>query len=373
MALHVLDAMAREGFEEVLAVHDRDSGLRAFVGVHDTAGGPAFGGIRRFPYPDERSGLMDVLRLSLAMSQKCALADLAVGGGKIVVLDRPDLDLEGGYRHLGRVIASLGGRYYAGPDVGTGERELAWVAAETEHCTPPGAEGLGNLPAATAAGVFGGLAAALAELDGEPAWAGRTVVLQGLGRVGEALARRLVALDVKVLASELDEERAQGLAAELGLELLEPGTEFDVPSDAFCPCAMGGILHDVTIQRLRARIVCGAANNPLGHARHGRRLHERGILYVPDIVVNAGAVIRGAEYHLNGRPTPLAEIEVRIGALAADVLREATRTRQSPVGVALREAARRLEEGQRRRGDRKVTERQGRDKVRDDERAPTIR
>ena len=334
--------MAREGFEEVLAVHDKGSGLRAFIGIHDTTGGPAFGGIRRFAYRDERSALMDVLRLSIAMSHKCALAEIPAGGGKIVVLDRPDVDLEEGYAFLGRTIERMGGRYYAGPDVGTGAQELAEVARHTSHCVPPGDAGPGDLSAATAAGVFAGMAAALRSMDGAEDWASRTFVIQGLGRVGEMLARRLRALDARVLASELDPRRAETLALELGLELLEAGREFEVEADVFAPCAMGGILHDLSIQRLRARAVCGAANNPLAHARHGERLHERGILYVPDIVVNAGAVMAGASFHGSGVVVPAEEIERRLGELANWILRTAYEDDVSPARVAHQEAEARL-------------------------------
>jgi len=190
--------------------------------------------------------------------------------------------------------------------------------------------------------VFAGLAAALRALDGEEDWARRTIVIQGLGRVGEVLARRLRALDARVVATELDEKRADELGAELGLELVEPGTEFDVACDAFCPCAMGGILHDLTIQRLRARAVCGAANNPLAHGRHGERLHEREILYVPDIVANAGAVLAGASFHGSGVALPPAEIERRLGDLATWILRTAKREDLSPARVAHQEAEARL-------------------------------
>ena len=342
MGLHVLDAMAREGFEEVLAVHDKDSGLRAFVGIHDTSGGPAFGGIRRYAYRDERSALMDVLRLSVAMTHKCVLADVPAGGGKIVVLDRPDLDVGAAYAHLGRTIERMAGRYYAGPDVGTGLVELAHVAAETAHCVPARGAGPGDLAAATSSGVFAGMEAALRVLDGEEDWARRTVVVQGLGRVGEALARRLSGLGARVVGTDLDEDRADVLRTELGIEVVEPGTEFDVDCDVFSPCAMGGILHDLTIQRLRARVVCGAANNPLAHARHGERLHARGILYLPDVVVNAGAVVAGCSFHRTGLALTTDEIERRLGELAAWILRTSDDDGASPARVAQKEAEARL-------------------------------
>lgn len=346
MAIHVLDAMAREGFEELIALHDRRSGLRAFLGIHDTRRGPAFGGIRRFAYRDERSALVDCLRLSRAMTLKCTLAGVAGGGAKTVVIDHAGLEPEAAYRRLGLAIERLAGRYYAGPDVGTGWDELRWVGEETSYVTRPGDEGPGDLAGATAAGVFAGMAAALRHLDGDERWGARTVVIQGLGSVGWRLAERLLGLGVRVLGVDIDEERLRLAHGELGIEPLALGAELEEPCDVFCPCAMGGTLHDLTIQRIGARVVCGAANNPLARSHHAERLHEKGVLYMPDFVVNAGAVIRGAEFHLQGRSTPLEEIEARIGAVAERVLARAGACEQTPFSVAKQEAERLLEEGE---------------------------
>jgi leucine dehydrogenase len=343
--------MAREGFEELIALQDRRSGLRAFLGIHDTSRGPAFGGIRRYPYRDERTALVDCLRLAKAMSLKCALADVPGGGAKMVILDHGQLDEEAAYRHVGQAIERLDGRYYAGPDVGTSWRHLGWVSEHTSYATRPGDEGPGDLAGATATGVFAGMAAALTHLDGAEDWDRRTVVVQGLGEVGWSLARRLRGLGTRVLAVELDEEVLDRAHTELGVEPLETGSELDVECDVFCPCAMGGLLHDLSVQRLGARIVCGAANNPLARSRHAERLHARGVLYMPDFVVNAGAVISGATYHLEGRPVPQDEIEVRIGRIAADVLHMAREQERSPFAVARREAEGRIRAARRVRDD----------------------
>lgn len=330
--------MAREGFEELLALHDRSSGLRAFLGIHDTSRGPAFGGIRRYTYRNEKSALIDCLRLARAMSRKCALADVPGGGAKLVVLDQVGLDLDAAYRYLGEVVERFAGRYYAGPDVGTGWHELGCVAERTAYVTHPGERGPGDLAGATAAGVFASIAAALRQVFGEERWSERTFVVQGLGSVGRRLAERLRALDARVLAADLDEERAEAARAELGVEILPTGSELDEPCDVFSPCAMGGLLHDLSIQRLRSRIVCGAANNPLARVHHAVQLQERGILYVPDIVVSAGAVIRGAEFHLLGRATPLPEIEERIGRTVESILARAAERDRAPYLIAQHEA-----------------------------------
>jgi leucine dehydrogenase len=349
MSIHVLEALARNGFEEVLAVHDRRSGLRAFLAIHDTSLGPAFGGVRRWTYLDEEHALRDCLRLARSMTWKCALAGLAAGGAKLVVLDRPDLDLPSSYRFIGERVERLAGRFYTGPDVGTGPDELACMAERTGFVTHPGPEGPGELADATAAGVIAGIAAALRRLDGSEDWSRRTVVVQGLGEVGSRVARVLCGEGVRVLAAETDTERAEQLAEELPLELIDPASELDPECDVFAPCALGGILHDLSLTRLRCRIVCGGANNVLASPDHGDRLHELGILYVPDFVVNSGALIRGARFHLDGEREPVAEIGSRIGESVESVLRLAADEDLPPNRVAVREAERRIEA--RRNGD----------------------
>ncbi len=343
MAVHILDAMAREGFEEVVALHDRRSNLRAFLAIHDTTRGPAFGGIRRWAYYDEDQALRDCLRLSRAMTYKAALADLDAGGAKLVILERPDLEPDDAYRYIGDVVERLGGRFYTGPDVGTGAHELERVAERTSFVTHPGAAGPGSLAESTVAGVVAGMEAALARLDGEVDWTRRTVVVQGLGEVGAGVARSVSARGARVLAAEIDVERAEMLARELSIELVDPSSEYDPPCDVFAPCALGGIIHDLTLTRLRCRIVAGGANNVLARPLHGDRLHERGILYVPDFVINAGALIRGATFHLSGVRASVDEIGRRVGRVAENILRAAAEDDLPPARVAVREAERRIE------------------------------
>jgi leucine dehydrogenase len=342
MGTHILDAMAREGFEEVIALHDRASGLRAFLGIHDTLRGPAFGGIRRWGYLDERQALIDCLRLSRAMTHKCALADLPAGGGKLVVLDDPDLDLELAYTAIGRAVERLGGRFYTGPDVGTGEAELEYACAQTRYVTSPGPAGPGQLADATAEGVFQGMASGLRHLDGEEDWERRTVVIQGLGEVGARLAKRLAQRGARVFGAEIDPDRAAEVASELNIELVDPATETSLPCDVFAPCAMGGIVHDVTLERLRCRLVAGGANNVLARALHGDRLHERQILYAPDFLLNSGALIRGALFHLEGRREPVDKIGERIGRAMDTIFARAAEEDLPPARVAIREAEDRI-------------------------------
>jgi leucine dehydrogenase len=342
MAVEILDVLARQGFEELIAINDPGSGLRAFLAVHDTSVGPAFGGIRAWTYQREDEALRDCLRLARAMTAKCVMAGLPAGGAKLVVLDRPELRREAAYRHLGRVIERLGGRFYSGPDVGTGPRELAWLASETRFVTHPGDEGPGELPESTCAGVIAGMGAALRHLDGAERWRERRVVVQGLGEVGSRVARTLVDLGATVLAAEIDSERAEALCSELGVERLDPAREYDPPCDVFSPCAMSGILHDLSIARLQCRVVAGAANNVLALPQHGRDLFERGVLYVPDFLINAGALIRGARFHLEGVREDVTQIGAQIAAGITALLGKAEAEHAPPVEVAVREAEARL-------------------------------
>jgi leucine dehydrogenase len=334
MGIHVLDAMSREGFEEVIGLHDRESGLKAFIAIHDTTVGPAFGGVRRWSYFSERAALMDVLRLSRAMTRKCVMAGVPGGGGKAVILDEPGLDLERTYRFMGARVESMGGRFYTGPDVGTDGAALDWLSAETAFVTRTGDAGPGDLAAATAAGAFAGIRAGLEFLDGDAKWTERRIVVQGLGGVGERLARRLVEVGASVAATDIDVERGRRVADAVGAEFVEPSTEVALACDVFAPCALGGILHDVTIERLRARLIAGAANNILAKTHHADMLADRGVLLLPDFVTNAGALIRGALWHLEGRQVPLSEVETRVAASTVEVLQAAASEARPPARVA---------------------------------------
>lgn len=342
MSVQILSALARDGFEELIALHEPACGLSAFIALHDTSAGPAIGGIRRWSYTDESAALADCLRLAHVMTAKCVLADLPAGGAKTVILERRELVPEQAYRALGRRIEQLGGRYYAGPDVGTGERETGWLAAETRYAADPGPAGPGLLSQATAAGVLAGMRVALLELDGAVDWAGRTVVVQGLGQVGMELVRRLREHDVRVCASDLDHERCAHAEREYGVEAVAPGDELSIPCDVFSPTALGGVLHDLSLVKLAARAVVGAANNPLASLEHGDRLHDKGVLYLPDFVVNSGALVRGTLFHLQGRREPIDAIEERIAASARAVLERARIEGRPPARVALREVEERV-------------------------------
>jgi leucine dehydrogenase len=345
---YLLERLAREGFEEVAALHDRRSGTEAWLALHDTSIGPAFGGVRRAAYRRPDDALEDCLRLARAMTEKCQLAGLAAGGGKVVLLDRPGLDRERAYRFIGEAVERLGGRFYTGPDVGTGEAELEVLASATAYAARPEPEAPDALAEATAAGVHAAIAAALVHVYGSEDWDRRTVLVQGLGAVGERVAELLCAAGAKVVGSELDAARAEAVGRRLRIDLVGPDraagqAAFEVPCDVFAPCALGGVLHDVSVARLRTRIVAGSANNQLAAPVHAEQLHARGVLFVPDSVASAGALIRGATWHLERRRVPSTEIGARIGRTTRAILGASVARGVSPARVAAEEAAARLE------------------------------
>ncbi len=296
--LSLFDEMTAKGHEEVLFWRDRTTGLRAIVAIHDTTLGPAVGGTRMYPYPSEQAALEDVLRLARAMTYKNAAARLDAGGGKAVIIGDPARDKsEALFRAYGRFIETLGGRYLTTTDVGTTVADLDIIRHETAYvlgCSPA-MGGSGDTSFLTGLTVYLGMAAAAQFVWGDRALTGRTVLVQGTGKVGMALMTHLHAEGAVLLVSDVDRGRVQRAADQFGARIVPPDTVYDTPCDIFSPNALGGVLNDATIPSLRCRIVCGGANNQLAEERHARALMERGILYAPDFIVNSGGVINVAE------------------------------------------------------------------------------
>ncbi len=286
--------------EQVVLCHDRPTGLRAVIALHDTRLGPGLGGTRFFPYADLEDAVVDVLRLSRGMSYKNALAGLAHGGGKAVIIGDPATDktpelLEA----YGRFVESLAGRYVTACDVGTYVADMDVVARTTRWATgrSPANGGAGDSSLLTAYGVFEGMRAAAAHVWGEPTLAGRRVGIAGVGKVGRRLARHLVDDGAQVVVTDVSAEAVAALRREIPQVESVPDARALVGSrlDVYAPCALGAALDPVTVEALSARIVCGGANNQLvteGPGGTADRLRERGITYCPDYLVNAGGVIQ---------------------------------------------------------------------------------
>jgi valine dehydrogenase (NAD+) len=285
------------GHEQVVFCSDPGSGLRAIIAIHSTALGPALGGTRFYPYPSEEDALADVLALSRGMSYKNSLAGLDLGGGKAVIIGDPRRDkTEALLRAYGRFVESLGGRYLTACDVGTYNADLDIVARETRyaHGRSEAYGGCGDSSVLTAYGVFQGMRAAALHVWGTPSLAGRTVAVAGVGKVGSWLVGHLVDDGAEVVVTDVDPAAVERLQARHPAAKGVPDTATLVrtPHDVYAPCALGGALDAETVEVLPARIVCGGANNQLATPQIAGRLIERGILYAPDYLVNAGGVIQ---------------------------------------------------------------------------------
>lgn len=294
--MDVLDTMVRRGHEQVAMYSDPESGLRGIIAIHDTTLGPACGGTRMWPYPTEADAVADALRLSQAMTYKSAAAGLNLGGGKGVIIGDPRTHkTEALLRAWGRFVHTLGGRYLTTTDVGTTGRDLESVREETQHVvgldTTLG--GSGDTSIMTGLGIYMGMRACAANLWGDNSLRGRTIAMQGFGKVAAHTARRLLDDDARIIAADIS-ETALDQARALGVNTVSPDAIYDVDCDIFAPCALGGVINSATVPRLRCRIVAGGANNQLATPEDGAELHRRGIIYAPDFLINAGGVINVA-------------------------------------------------------------------------------
>ena len=291
--MDVLEYMEAHGHEQLSVYTDRESGLRAFIAIHDTTLGPAVGGVRIWPHKTEQEAIVDVLRLARGMTYKSAAAGLNIGGGKaLIVASAPD-KTEAMMRSFGRFVDTLGGRYVTTEDVGATPRDLEHVAQETEHVVglPVSQGGSGDPSILTAYGIYRGMKACALDAWGSESLEGRTIALQGFGKVATRLAEHLAEEGARLIVSDIN-PASLDRARQSGLDTLDDPREiYDQECDIFAPCALGGILNDDTIPRLKCRIVAGAANNQLLEDRHASVLHGKGILYAPDYIINAGGVI----------------------------------------------------------------------------------
>ncbi|MGH3745084.1 MAG: Glu/Leu/Phe/Val dehydrogenase dimerization domain-containing protein [Mycobacteriales bacterium] len=332
--------------EQVVFCSDEASGLRAIIAIYSTALGPALGGTRFFPYADEADALADVLRLSRAMAYKAAVSGLDLGGGKAVILGDPARDKsEALLRAYGRFVQSLAGRYYTACDVGTDVQDMDVVARESRFVTGRSEEhgGAGDSSVLTALGVFQGMRAGAEAVWGSPTLAGRRVGVAGIGKVGRHLVEHLLRDRASVVVSDIDPVAVGRLAStHPEVEVLDPDALPTAALDVYAPCAMGAALDDETVPALRAALVCGAANNQLAHDGIEKQLADRGILYCPDYVVNAGGLIQVAD-EIEGYVAERARARaLGILDITRQVLATAAAEHVPPVTAADRVAERRM-------------------------------
>ena len=282
-----------DGYEKVARCRDEASGLHALIAVHDTTLGPALGGMRMLPYAGEDEALFDVLRLAKGMTYKSAVAETGLGGGKSVIIGDPRIKSPELFRAMGRFVDSLGGTYITAEDMNIGISDLETVREETKWVTGLSRESgsSGNPSPYTAQGCFVGVRAVLEHAFGSPEFKGRRILIQGIGAVGGALAVLLKQAGAEVVICDINTERVAQMTAEHGFESVPDERHLDIECDIYSPCARGATLNDETIPRLNCKAVAGCANNQLLEFRHADMLRDRGILYAPDYVINAGGII----------------------------------------------------------------------------------
>jgi len=290
--MQVFDIIAGMGHEQLVMCHDASSGYRGIIAIHDTTLGPALGGTRFWQYRNDEEAIIDALRLARGMTYKNAVAGLNLGGGKAVIIgDNRTTRREMIFRAHGRFVESLGGRYVTAEDVGTSTADMDFVHMETDYVAGLATKS-GDPSPVTARGVFRAVQASARHRWGSESVAGKTVAIQGLGNVGYYLCKELHAHDAKLIVTDIDPARIKRVVDECGARAVELDAIYGVQADIFAPCALGGIINDDTIPRLRVEIVAGAANNQLLlPEKHGAELERKGVLYAPDFVANAGGVI----------------------------------------------------------------------------------
>lgn len=292
MTVFSLDAF--DNHEQVAFCSDEETGLRAIIAVHSTALGQAVGGCRMWKYESEEDAIRDVLRLSRGMSYKNAMAGLPLGGGKSVIIGdaRKDKTPEL-MQAFGRAVDRLGGRYITAEDVGISPSDMAEVAKVTDHVAglDEGEAAVGDPSPYTAHGTFAGIQASVEHKLGKDSLEGLTVAVQGLGHVGYYLCKELHEAGAKLKVADINQDSVNRVVSEFGAEAVDVGGIHKTDAEIFAPCALGAILNDESIPELQCEIVAGAANNQLRHIRHDKMLHDKGILYAPDYVINAAGII----------------------------------------------------------------------------------
>ncbi len=341
--VQLFEELADRGHEGLWFASDPKTGLRAVIGVHSSLLGPALGGTRYRDYATVDEALTDVLRLSRAMTYKAAAAGLPLGGGKAVVIGDPRTDkTEELLEAFGRAVDALGGTYVTAEDVGTTVEDMVVVARSTRHVTglPVAMGGSGDPSPVTAHGVLAAMQATSEHLWNTADLAGRTVAVQGVGKVGGTLVELLVEAGCEVVAADVDRTAVDKAVGELGISAVDASEILEVPCDIVSPCALGASINPKTIARLRCKAIVGAANNQLGDAADADRLAEVGILYTPDFIANAGGIINIVDELSPGGYSPERALERvrKIADTTTEVLERASRngttTRRAAVAIA---------------------------------------
>jgi leucine dehydrogenase len=292
----VIAQMIQNNHEQIVFCNDNETGLKAIIAIHNTVLGPSMGGTRMWAYNNEMEALTDVLRLSRGMTYKSAVAGLNLGGGKAVIIgDAKTQKNEALMRRFGKFVNSLSGKYITAEDVGVNTKDMEYIKMETEYVSglPENMGGSGDPSPVTAYGVYLSMKASAKEKWGNDKLSGKKIVVQGIGHVGENLVKYLTKENADVFIYDINQERLKAIANETKATVITNADAlYDMEMDIYAPCALGATVNTNTLGRLKCSIICGAANNQLADENvHGKMVMEKGILYAPDFVVNAGGII----------------------------------------------------------------------------------
>ncbi|RYG74640.1 Glu/Leu/Phe/Val dehydrogenase [Lentibacillus lipolyticus] len=300
--MEIFPYMEESDYEQLVFCQDKNSGLKAIIAIHDTTLGPALGGTRMWTYDTEAEAIEDALRLARGMTYKNAAAGLNLGGGKAVIMGDPKKDKNPEmFRAFGRYIQSLNGRYITAEDVGTTVEDMDLIYMETDFVTGTSPEhgSSGNPSPVTGYGVYKGMKAAANEAFGTDSLEGKTVAVQGVGNVAYQLCEHLHEEGADLIVTDINKEAVKRAVDAFGAKAVDPDDIYSADCDIYAPCALGATINDETIPQLKAKVIAGSANNQLKSEKHGETIHDMGIVYAPDYVINSGGVINVSD-ELNG-------------------------------------------------------------------------
>ena len=291
----VVEKMETMGHEQVIFCNDKVTGLKAIIAIHDTTLGPALGGTRMWDYSSEEEALQDVLRLSRGMTFKASISGLNLGGGKAVIIGDASKDkTEALMKKFGEYVDSLGGKYITAEDVGMNTKDMEYIREKTKHVTgiPESMGGSGDPSPVTAYGVYMGMKASAKFKWGSDSLEGKTILVQGVGHVGENVVKHTTEEGAKVYITDINHSKLDLVSEQYGAEIFNGDSIYDMEMDIYAPCALGSTLNTNTINRLKCQIIAGAANNQLAdEVVHGKMIKDKGIVYAPDFLINAGGLI----------------------------------------------------------------------------------
>jgi leucine dehydrogenase len=293
--MNVFEKMENMEHEQLMFFNDNKTGLKGIIAIHNSVLGPALGGTRLWHYTNEQEALNDVMRLSRGMSFKSAISGIHLGGGKAVIIDNPKATKgEAYWRSYGKFVDNLGGKYITAEDVGTNTQFIEYISLETKHVAgkPSYLGGGGDPSPVTAYGVYLGMKAAQKQLSGSDSLMGKKIGVQGVGNVGQYLIDHLYKEGADIFISDINELNLKSVSSKYKVEVVAPKDIYGIDMDIYAPCALGASINDDTIPMLKCSVIAGAANNQLAEEdRHGDILKDKGIIYAPDFLINAGGVI----------------------------------------------------------------------------------